>query len=226
MIGIIYKMTLLTNGKIYIGQHWDISVEHFLSDECEYWGSGSIWLKIISSIKRNNPFDWKKYIHKDILFSSEFCSQKALDSMEKYYIEKYNSLFCNGIGYNLLPGSAYGYKSIHPYQIPYIKEKMIKKLKGRKMPEEVKEKIRKASLGRKMRDEDKKKISIANRGRVSPRKGVKLSDETKRKLSISHLGKHHSDETKKIISEKMRGENHPNYGKHRFKDKNGKIVLI
>lgn len=201
MLGIIYKMTLKPTGKIYVGQRWDKDVSSF---EENYWGSGTIWLSYVKYYKKCYPSTWKNLIKKEVLFSSEACSQRTLDAMEKFFIKKCNSLYCNGLGYNLLPGSAYGKYSVHPYKVKKVKEKMIQKLKGRKIPEEVKEKMRIAATGRKLTEDTKLKISLANKGKVSARKGVKLTEETKNKCSLSHLGKKHNEETKEKISQTLK----------------------
>ena len=58
--------------------------------------------------------------------------------------------------------------------------------------------------------------------------GCILTIERECTLLVKQRRKRTANKVKKLknISEKMRGENHPNYGKHRFKDKNDKIVLI
>ena len=84
--------------------------------------------------------------------------------------------------------------------------------------EETKDKIRKKLTGRKQTDETKAKIGKGNRGK-------RRSEETKAKLREKalardmsgernpHYGKKHTDETKAIISAKMSGTNSPSYGK-------------
>ena len=104
---VVYKMTLLTNGKIYIGQHTDDTegLEYFFKS---YWGSGTLWMNILKSLRKKYGNNWRNYIKKEILFQSLNCSDKCLNEMERYWIMKLNSLFNfgNGGGYNLLQGAA------------------------------------------------------------------------------------------------------------------------
>ena len=61
MIGIIYKFTIIHGGikkdgnfPFYVGQHYDISIEKFLSKRIDnYCGSGSIWNKFITILKKS-----------------------------------------------------------------------------------------------------------------------------------------------------------------------------
>lgn len=206
MIGIIYKMTLLPTKKIYVGQRWDVSIESFLNG---YWGSGVIWLKFLKYYQRKFPNVWKSLVKKEILFINNTNSQNALDKMEAYWINKCDSLWKggDGMGYNILPGSSYRFNCGHPYSFPEIKEKMSKKLRGRKLPIETIEKIRKAAFGRRHTEESKIKMSKNRIGQRSPRKGVTLSEETRRKMSEAHKGKKHNERTKSIIGERTRERN-------------------
>ena len=203
MIGIIYKMTLLPTKKIYIGQRRDVSIESFHKN---YWGSGVIWQSFLKHYQSKFPYIWKKLIKKEILYINTTNSQNSLDKMEAYWINKCNSLWNNGdgLGYNILPGSSYRFNCGHPYNFSEIKEKMARKLRGKKLSIETKEKMRKAALGRKHTEESKKKMSLSKLGKQSPRKGVKLSEDTKRKLSESHKGKKHTEKTRLLIGLKTK----------------------
>lgn len=48
---VIYKMTLLTNGKIYVGQHTDDTdnLQYFYKN---YWGSGTLWMNVLKSLRK------------------------------------------------------------------------------------------------------------------------------------------------------------------------------
>lgn len=87
MNGYIYKFTHLPSNKIYVGQH---SGDIF--DE-KYWGSGSIWLKILKNSNKNID------IRREVL---EWCydvTKEYLTERENYWINKLNSLDSR-IGYN------------------------------------------------------------------------------------------------------------------------------
>ena len=143
---VIYKMTLLTNGKIYVGQHTDDTdnLQYFYKN---YWGSGTLWMNVLKSLRKKHGNKWRDYISKEILFQSLSCSDKCLNEMERYWIMKLNSLFNfgKGNGYNLLQGAT---KSCC------------------RVSEETKKKLRKKMTGKKRFDGFPEWISAVNKGKV------------------------------------------------------------
>lgn len=88
MKGYIYKLTDTRNGKIYIGQHQNNTIND------DYYGSGII----VKAIRRKYGKDVFK---KTILITTKNVSE--LDKLEQYYIQHYQANDPT-IGYNLSPG--------------------------------------------------------------------------------------------------------------------------
>lgn len=130
---------------------------------------------------------WEKF-EWEILYQSS--DRGECLSMEKSFIEKFNSLH---EGFNLTEGGE-GTCGWHH-------------------TEDSKKKIRKSQIGKTVTEETKRKQSAARMGKPSPNKGKKFSDEHKRKLAKSKLGKSRSADTKRKISEKLKGRPSPNKGK-------------
>ena len=92
MYGYIYKITNLTNGKIYIGQHLGSEADH------KYFGSGKL---LKDAIKKYGKANFKKEI-------LEFCkSEEDLNVRERYWISKLNATDLS-IGYNISDGGQDG----------------------------------------------------------------------------------------------------------------------
>ena len=89
------------------------------------------------------------------------------------------------------------------------REKISKKLRGRKLPKEEIERRKKSGSYKGFQgihtEETKKKIGDACRGRISPRKGAILTSDTKEKIRQANLGKTVSDETRKKLSKSRKG---------------------
>lgn len=165
---IIYKITNLINGKIYIGQY---SGKDFES----YWGSGLLLKKAIKKYGKEN-------FKKEII---EICeSKQILNEKEVYWISFYNSIDSK-IGYNIHKGGQGGSQpiqgrtSLEGYILRYGEE--IGKIKY----EENRRLNSKTHKGHKVSDEQKKKQSIST-------KGIKRkphSEQRKQNISKSKLGK-------------------------------------
>lgn len=116
------------------------------------------------------------------------CSNfEELKELEKYYIDKYNTLAPNG--YNMTMG---GDGAL-----------------GRPLTEETREKMAAARRGKTPWNKGVKNSQVGHW------KGKTMSQEARQKMSIAKKGKKLSEETKekrKYIYEKMKGENHPLYG--------------
>lgn len=250
MLGYIYKITNLVNGKIYIGQHSKNDNSLNKLDE-SYWASG---------IKINNAF--KKYGYNN--FSREilcWCeSYEELNNKEIFYIKEFNSTN-NDIGYNIAEGGNNGgnlikgyseeelilhYKKISDGNIrawknenirnTYIqsfskrgqswKNKISKALTGRKgtpLSEETKQKLREINLGN--------KHGLGNKSRT----GYKNSEEMNNKISESLKKVIHTDEWNKKVSNALKGkpksENHKKAlrkpkPKYYFLKPDGSIVIM
>lgn len=127
---IIYKITNLINGKIYIGKD--------KYDNPNYMGSGKLIKLAINKYGKNN-------FRKEII---EKCnSENELNIREKYWIKKLNS--CK-YGYNIAMGGEGGDTTTnHPNRKEIIRKRSMKiigrpsKLKGRTISEKTKNKIKK-----------------------------------------------------------------------------------
>ena len=151
MIGIIYKFTIIArvkyngNKPFYVGQHWEEkSIHYFLScKNSNYYGSGVLWNKFIKKIKEEYPKNWRHFIKREILFSSEFVNQKALDKLEEYYIKKFKAHYSYGLGgCNVLWGTANNFGSGSPAKDPEVRKKVSYEAKKRMNRPEVKEYMR------------------------------------------------------------------------------------
>ena len=130
MIGIIYKFTIRAKIKYkdhkpyYIGQHWhNGSLEEFESMYNDYWGSGTIWNALLNKLREKNTKNWRVFVKREILFSSDSVSQKALDKLEEFYIKKYKSCYFSNLGgCNIIQGSANEIGINNPAKDPMVRK--------------------------------------------------------------------------------------------------------
>lgn len=187
----IYKITNLTNGKIYIGKHSTDNLDD------GYFGSGKI---IKQSIQKYGIENFEKEI-------IAFCyTQDELNRQECFYIRDFNSMD-SSVGYNLTKGGdgmlglvkteehrkkiSESHRGKHPSE-----ETKIKMRKPHNMnyvrTEEHRSKLSESNKGKKhgpMSEECKNKISNTMKGRPAWNKGIPRSEESKRKASESLKGK-------------------------------------
>lgn len=160
----IYKTICLINNKIYIGQTTR-------NEYTNYLGSGT---KLIDCLKKFGSANFKREVLK-------VCNTQAqLDFWEEYYIKKYNS--CNeNIGYNILKGTANGFKSGAPMLNKDVAKKVSNTRKGMYTGSQ------NSNFGNKWSDE--KKADLRNKmigrydGDKNPNFGNKWSEEKREELS-------------------------------------------
>ena len=211
----IYKITNLITGLSYIGKDQN--------DNFEYMGSGLLlWNSYRKRFNREDLDSSKRthhrwvyeqnkiyqYYEKTILHTCE--DSFELCELEKYYIEKYDTIRPNG--YNIASGGEGGYliAGYTDEEKEIWKKKISEATKEAMNKPEVKEKFLESVTNK--NDEWRKHISEALTGR----KGTPLSDETKEKLRQINLGNtygignksrtgyHNSEEMNKHISEGLK----------------------
>lgn len=220
MIGIIYKFTILTNRRFYVGQHEAESVEEFLVSKPSlsscYWGSGSaIWEHVLKKHIDKYPTNWNKLIKREILLVMNSYSPKALNRMERYWIKKAKSHYSFKVGgCNFLWGEARGDDWVNAMKIPEIRAKVSAKnrisLKGKLAGD------KHWNYGKHRPKEVREKISEAHKGKT-------LSEETKLLLSEMRKGKPKSESHKKKIGDVQRGRKSVHFGKFLPKEQREKI---
>lgn len=178
--GIIYCRTNIVNGKKYIGRTTDEYKRQWAWNNLKSSYSGIL----INNARRKYGLSSFTY---SVLSKCEADDKKELDemlnSLEMYYIEKYNTKAPNG--YNLTDGGegVSGYK-----QTEDVIKKRVEKIKGRKRSKEWIEKLRSRMkgnqnmLGKHHSEEAKLKISNSN-------KGKKVTEERKMKISNTLKGR-------------------------------------
>lgn len=225
MIGIIYKFTILTNGRFYVGQHEDKSIDNFMISKPSlsncYWGSGSaIWEHVLRKLMNKYPNCWNKLIKREILFHSK-CDSFVLNKMERYFIKREKAHYSYNLGgCNFLWGEANGDDWVNAMKFPDIRRKaslgISKALKGKYIgknspfygkhrTKEVREKISKTrrERGYKMDEKAKEKILIYIRKPKSEEHRKKIGDAQRGEKSV-HWGKHLSDEHKNKVSKSLK----------------------
>lgn len=220
MIGIIYKFTILTNRRFYVGQHEAESVEEFLVSKPSlyscYWGSGSaIWEHVLKKHIDKYPTNWNKLIKREILLVMNSYSPKALNRMERYWIKKAKSHYSFKVGgCNFLWGEARGDDWVNAMKIPEIRAKVSAKnrisLKGKLAGD------KHWNYGKHRPKEVREKISEAHKGKT-------LSEKTKLLLSEMRKGKPKSESHKKKIGDAQRGRKSVHFGKCLPKERREKI---
>jgi group I intron endonuclease len=179
---VIYKITNLINGKIYVGQ------SRYNNEN--YFGSGHNITRAISKYGKEN-------FKKEIL---EHCTVESLCDREVFWIKELNATDIS-IGYNLhVGGKDYNFSEQH-------RKSMSESLTGRKLSDEHKKNIKNGLAylkGIPRTEEVKLKCSISQKGKKKNKpawnKGKKgVSDETRKKMSEAKKGFKHSEETKKKI---------------------------
>lgn len=159
----LYKITNLTNGKMYIGQHTTSNLDD------GYMGSGTIIKRAIQKYGIDN-------FRKEWLM---FCEDSdELNYMERVFVDQ--TWLDRSDTYNLSLGGevSSGFTFTMSEE---TKKKISEANKGRQPPNkgisrsaEVKKKLSEANKGKQWSSEVKKKISEANNGRVPWNKGKKI----------------------------------------------------
>ena len=144
---IVYKHTNKINGKVYIGQTYNL-YERWRCQGKNYFSS----IKFFNAIKK---YGWDNFTH-EVLYTN--LNKEAADKLEKELIIKYDSI---KNGYNLKEGGSRGDLSQESLL------KMSKSLKrGYLEHPERREKIRQKLKGRKGTKEESRKKSLSNRKSV------------------------------------------------------------
>lgn len=174
----IYKITCLSNLKIYIGSTSDIKIR---------------WRNHRNSLRRNKHVNkylqnaWNKYGEENFRFEviEIISNQDFLNEREQFWLDNTKS-FNGEVGFNILPfaNSVRGYKHTNE-----TKEKIRNRQKGRKMPEHLKEILKESHMGRKNSEETKRKMSESQRGTKSCKAILSEEDVINIKLRILRLDK-------------------------------------
>ena len=214
MIGIIYKFTIKTNGRFYVGQ--STAGEKFEN----YWGSGSMWYDYIKGLQRKYPTCWKRLVKREILWQGE-CNQKTLDKLEEVYIRREHAHYSEGKGgCSILWGTANEFGAGSPMKDPLAQRKCsLAVRKAFTEHPEIMQRIQSKRIWKLHHTDYKQRISQTLMGRYSgeknPNYGNYWTPEQKADLSAKMKGRfvgeknanwgHRWDEEKrKQLSEKLR----------------------
>jgi len=176
----IYKITSPTGG-IYIGQSVDINerIRRYKTFKCK--AQTKLYNSLIKHGFKNHKIE---IIH--------LCSDIELNSLEKYYVDLFQTFNTNH-GMNLRDGGgSHGRMSNESVQKVRIKNI------GKKLSSEHKNKIRLSMLGKKSKEESKRKLS-------SSRKGMKFSKQHCTNIGLSKKGIKLTPEHKKKLSDALKG---------------------
>lgn len=188
----IYKITNLTNGKIYIGKHSTDNLDD------GYFGSGK---RLKYAISKYGIENFKKEI-------IAFCyTEDELNRQESFYIRDFNSMD-SSIGYNMTQG---GDGAVGLIRTEEHRNKISLSNTGKKLSEETKRKISESKKGKRIgpkSEESKRKTSNSLKGRKRPEETIKkmsnslkgripwnkgktnvISEESRQKMIDSHKGK-------------------------------------
>lgn len=190
----IYKITNVENGKIYIGQTTqgiDKRINQYLL------GNHNVSKSIIgNSIKKHGL---RMFIVEIIDFAK--CIEE-LNELEIFWINFFNTI--SPVGYNLRGGGGGG-GPLHESTKEKIrqskigkpgrkltdadKDRISKMHKGKVVGEATRDKLRKANIGKLLSEETKAKVAEKS-------KLYRHSDKSRGKISLSNIGKMHSEQTK------------------------------
>ena len=209
---IVYKITNLESGKVYVGQD-----SH---NDPNYLGSGIL---IARAIRKHGKENFIKEVI-DTAYTKE-----ELNKKEIYWIEFYNCKVPNG--YNLTDGGGgtLSFKKGKTLEEIYgadkakeLLEGLSERIKGDKNPAkrlDVKKKISEKNIGRKFPDQAKKMKED------NPAKRLEVREKIRKALIGRSLSKEHkkriiesmkNEETRKKISEKLKGRSVWNKGLHAY----------
>ena len=214
----IYKLTCLSNNKVYIGK--TINIKRRINDHRKSKIIPNKKYKIAHAIVK---YGWDSFtveildVFENFIKSNPDHNQQLLDTETKF-IEMFDSTN-NDKGYNICKhstdrtGHICSDESRERMSIAQkkvvrvfgeVERKRLSDIRlGKKMSDEAKEKIRQSSLGRKHSEESKEKMSKQRKGRKATHV---VSEETKDKMRASRIGKPCSEDTKRKIGLSNKGK--------------------
>ena len=183
--GVIYKITNTINGKVYVGQTWNV-----------LWRKTDHWRARGKSVLASA---FRKYGRNSFTFETlaeNVPNQPELDGLECYWINNLNARN-KDMGYNIRLGGSRGLLTEETKaKLRLASVGRPSAFKGRKHTEETKNRMRLKRLGGPGTRNGHKNTPETNARIRAARTGIRLSDEHKRKISISQLGKPKSQETR------------------------------
>ena len=210
----IYVLTNIVNGKVYIGQTWNLASDRMGKDGYGYKNSPYIFNAI-------QKYGTDKFEYEVL---AQCCDQESADYLEDYFVVQYNSRN-NKIGYNIKKGGSAGKHSeetkakisesmknkVWSPEVLANRDRALRLRKGEKRPPKSPEVIENhvavmikwhaehehPMTGRHHTEEAKIKISEANKGKI-------ISDEHRKKMSESR--KMDPDRERDIIEAYKRGD--------------------
>ncbi|MBQ9442638.1 MAG: GIY-YIG nuclease family protein [Selenomonadaceae bacterium] len=228
--GIVYKITNLEDGKVYVGQTVQKLNERLRQHKHERRKDHSLVDRVISK------YGWENFKAEII----EECPREMLNEREKFWIKFYDCMAPKG--YNLTSGGDSDFTVSDE-----TREKLRVAGEGKILSEETRAKIGAAQIGHEVTPETRAKISAAKKGipkteehkaKLSvANKGKKTPPETRAKLSAIHKalgtkppvgsfkGRHHTPESKAKISESKKGSIPWNKGLKLSEKKNADIAI-
>lgn len=186
-MGVIYLRTCLTNGKQYVGQTIDFKNR-------EHQWKLLKWRYANQSLTEDRNKYGLDNFKTEIL---EECDNSKLDELERYYIEKFNTVYPNG--YNTNEGGTINFK--HSSE---TKKKMSEIAKSKKHT--FKKGHNPWNRGIKMSEEFSKKCSSAKKGCKGFFKGKHHSEESKKKMSDAKKGKQNTSLSKIVYKYNSEGK--------------------
>lgn len=211
--GIIYKITNIINGKIYIGQTTD---KRGFNGRYSFMGKGIERVYNYHKYYKDHNKNYNHYLLNSIekygfdafkiieVFDIAF-SKNELDIKEDIWIKYFD---CIHNGYNWREGGNNGRLSDElKKRLSIIHMGENNHFYGKHHTEETKQKLRDYMKGKYC-------------GKNNPNYNNKWNEKQKEKARLRNLGKIVSDETKFKISIATKGTNNPMYGVHRFGNSN------